>query len=798
MNFKNFLVEQKEKHSVLAYGRMNPPTTGHLKVIQKVQDVAKQVGGDHHMIVSHTQDSKKNPLSGAQKVKHLKRYAPGANIKSSSKENPTLFSQAAELYKNGVTHLHVVAGSDRVPEYKQKFKELNGKPNKEGHVAFNFKKITIHSAGTRDPDAEGDVGISGTKMREYVKNDDFKSFRKGVPTQVSDKDVKELMNDVRKGMGLREDVNTKFESLLVEGVHDQSIFKVVFLAGGPGSGKDYVLDNTLSGHGLTEINSDKALEFLMDKQGLDKRMPASEEEKRNVVRGKAKNVTELRQRLALLGRNGLIINGTGDDVEKVTKIKKRLEELGYESKMILVNTKDEVSQQRNIERGQRGGRTVPENIRREKWDNVQNARTEYAKMFGDNYHEFDNSEDLREAPPEVVKQKKGEMMDIFKEVRKFTEKPVNNPKAEEWIAHEMNRNDRLSAAPSPSKTTLSAHPENPHKDKMNTMGLNYYGFGRYGKNNKVTHHSVNGKLVEIPKEKPEQSGSIPTPGTSMTKQPRKKVNEEFEQFIKEAVTVTVTGDTPEEVAKTLKLLKTDDEESVEEENSYQYSDNTSIRVLNYFNEEVEHLDEKVKLLRDKTGKLRVFMLRRAAAKEAHLKNGVVMTHKTGYIVKIKENEDVGFHKETIQEDGTDGSNTDPTVSTPAGESIRAKLKAYQPTKKDIHPEKNASRTTEVAKSQNYNEHREKLSLIEIRQRQKTKIAESIDKNIEPGLSMASSGESIGRDMGEKIRKKDGKASQVVETIGAGGEDASSNSDMKELELKRKGIDLHTFKSKKFV
>ena len=748
MNFKDFLVEQKEKHAVLAYGRMNPPTTGHLKVVNKVQDVAKDVGGEHHMIVSHSQDSKKNPLSGAQKVKHLKRYAPGANIRASSKENPTIFSHAAELHKSGVTHLHVVAGSDRVPEYKQKFKELNGKPNKEGKVPFHFKNITIHSAGTRDPDAEGDTGISGTKMREHVKNNDFKSFRKGVPAHVSDKHAKELMQDVHKGMGLHEDINSKFESLLNEGVHDQSIFKVVFLAGGPGSGKDYVLDNTLSGHGLTEINSDKALEFLMDKEGLDKRMPASEEEKRNLVRGKAKSVTELRQRLALLGRNGLIINGTGDDVEKVTKIKKRLEELGYESKMVLVNTQDEVSQQRNIERGQRGGRTVPENIRREKWESVQNARTEYAKMFGDNYHEFDNSEDLRNAPPEVVKQKKGEMMDIFKNVREFTQKPVGNPKAEEWIAHEMNRKDRLSAAPSPSKTTMAAHPENPHKDKMNTMGLTYYGFGRYGRNGKVTHHSVNGKLVEIPKEDPKQAGSVPTPGTSMTKQPRKKVNEAFEEL--------------------------------------------------FVAEEIELLDEKVKLLRDTKGNLRVFMLRRAAAKEAHLKNGEVMKHKTGYIVKIKENEDVGFCKEFIQEDGTDGSNTDPTVSTPAGDSIRAKFKAYRPTKKDIHPEENVSKQTEVAKSQNYNEQREKLSLIEIRQRQKAKISESIDKNIEPGLSMAASGESIGRDTGEKIRKKDGKASQVTETIGAGGEDVSSTSDIKELELKRKGINLQNFKAKKFV
>jgi hypothetical protein len=202
LTFLTFLKEEAEaKHAVLAYGRMNPPTTGHLKVINKVQDVAKEVGGEHHMVVSHSNDSKKNPLSSEQKVKHLRRYAPGANIKAASKDNPTIFSHAAELHKQGVTHLHIVAGSDRVDEYKKKFKELNGKPNKDGKVPFKFKKITVHSSGERDPDAEGDEGMSGTKMREHAKNNDFKSFRKGVPSHVSDNDAKELMNDVRKGMG---------------------------------------------------------------------------------------------------------------------------------------------------------------------------------------------------------------------------------------------------------------------------------------------------------------------------------------------------------------------------------------------------------------------------------------------------------------------------------------------------------------------------------------------------------------------------------------------------------------------
>ena len=194
---------EEEKHAALAYGRMNPPTIGHMKVINKLKDVAKDAGGEHHMIVSHTNEPKKNPLTPEQKVKHLKRYAPDANIKAASKDNPTLFTQAAELHKQGVTHLHIVAGSDRVKEYEDKFKELNGKPNKQGEVPFNFKKITVHSAGVRDPDAEGAEGMSGTKMREHAKNNDLESFKSGMPSHISDKHAKEMMKDVRKGMGIK-------------------------------------------------------------------------------------------------------------------------------------------------------------------------------------------------------------------------------------------------------------------------------------------------------------------------------------------------------------------------------------------------------------------------------------------------------------------------------------------------------------------------------------------------------------------------------------------------------------------
>jgi cytidyltransferase-like protein len=153
--------KQGEKHHVMTFGRMNPPTTGHLKLIHKVKDVADKQNAEHTVIVSHSQDSKKNPLSGEQKVKHLKRYSPGTNFKTSSKEHPSIFHHASDLHKKGVTHLHVVVGSDRVKEFKDSLHKYNGVKGKHGH--YNFKKITVHSAGHRDPDAEGSTECQAPK-----------------------------------------------------------------------------------------------------------------------------------------------------------------------------------------------------------------------------------------------------------------------------------------------------------------------------------------------------------------------------------------------------------------------------------------------------------------------------------------------------------------------------------------------------------------------------------------------------------------------------------------------------------
>ena len=714
MKFKEFIQESKEKHAVLAFGRMNPPTTGHGKLVDKVKEIAKEHGASHHIVLSHSQDKAKNPLSAETKVKHAKRFFPNTNISVSDKEHPNFLTQAAKLHKQGVTHLHMVAGSDRTGEYHKLLHKYNG--THEGAL-FNFKHIKVHSAGERDPDAEGTEGMSASKMRAHASGGNFKEFKKGIPSHVPEHHAKELYNDVRHHMGVKESVDESFEELLFEGVHDKAIFKAVFLAGGPGSGKDYILDNTLAGHGLTEINSDKALEYLMDKKGLDKTMPASEKIERDVTRGRAKSMSELRERLALHGRNGVIINGTGDDPEKIKRIKGRLEELGYDTSMIMVNTKDEVSAMRNVERGQRGGRTVPESIRKEKWQAVQNARVDLGKIFGDKYIEFDNSEDLRSAHPEIVKAKKKEMLDIYKQMQKFVNSPPKSKQAKEWVAAELEKKDTLTVSKKDTKT--SPHPDSKAAEEARQLGLDYYGFGRYGKNNKVTHRSVHDKLQPV---------QAPV---------AKKVNEEFESFLNE---------------------------TVEEINEYSNS--------NYS-----------QLLKDKTGKVKTFTLRRSAAKEAHTHDGIVYPMGNVYVIKIKGNPNAKEANESIQEER--GSITDRFRSV--GASIRG---ASGRSTGSTGSSSSGSETI----AEEVTESKTKITLTQIRSKKEKTISEAIDMGIEPGLSMAQSGENAGRGS-DKINKK-GKVSPIEEM--QGDETTASIGDQKEDELKKVGINLSSFRKRNYA
>jgi len=821
MKFIDFLKESKEKHAVMTFMRANPVTSGHQLVVNKVLELAKKHNASAHVILSHSQDSKKNPLTTSQKLKHAKRAFPGVNVSASDKDAPHFLAQASKFHKQGVTHFHMVGGQDRVDEYHKLLHKYNGVKGSHGH--FNFKHIEVHSAGDRDPDAEGVEGISASKMREHAQKGNFKEFRKGVPSKMSDAHAKEMFNHVRQGMGVNESVDDEFEKLLVEGVHDKGIFKAVFIAGGPGSGKDYVLDRTLSGLGLTELNSDKALEYLMDKEGLDQTMPAPEEERRNIVRSRAKNINELRQRLAVLGRNGLIINETGADHKKISRIKERLEEIGYDiGGMIMVNTADEISKQRNIERGQRGGRTVPEHIRKSKWNSVQSSRPEFAKMFGDKYVEFDNSADLRpgKSPPEIEKAKNEELLSLFKNFQKFASEPPKSEAATAWVASELDKKDTL---PIPKNgAEMVPHHGSSAAQEASKMGLQYYGFGRYGKDGKVTHRSVHDKLIEIRKGEHKQP-KIPIVGSSVRTE---NVNEEFEKFLSEDLRKWFSKTDPEggwkrinskgeaigpcarepgepkpkcmSNEKIASLSKKERASAVRAKRKHDPNPERKGKPINVSSFGKGKLSEEKKktpnLFKDKSGKVRTFILRRAAAKEAHIKNGTVIRYKNNYAIQTnEENENVSITNE-LTENQIEGRKTLAIFRRTNDNSTRERgdLQSESVTELAIGSER-ARGGIIFSEKTTQETGRTTITLKKTKTTQEEKIDESIDKGIEPGLSMATSGENLTRssNIKNKLIKK-----PFEETIGAGGEDANSIASKKEDEMKKVGISLQTFKAKR--
>ena len=353
-------------------------------------------------------------------------------------------------------------------------------------------------------------------------------------------------------------------------------------------------------------------------------------------------------------------------------------------------------------------------------------------MFGANYSEFDNSEDLRQADPETVKAKKAELLSLFNKFKEFVAAPPQSQEAQFWTANELDKKDSL---PIPKDGAEQLPPSNDEtSSEASKLGLQYYGFGRYGKNGKVTHRSVHGQLVMVNKEAAQQP-KIPISSSSGTK----------------PTPVKESSDTP-----------------------------------------------KGKMLKDSNGKLRIFMLRTSAAKEAHQKNGTILKYKNGYIVKLnEETENVNISKKSIYNEDTSAIDTAFTEAIGSGTTSSTGTSSTGRTIAEHRASGSFARTsadtgtgTETCTEETT---RSKLTLAEIRTRQKEKVIESIDKGIEPGLSMAASGENLGRSglTRTKLLKK------PLEEL-TGDETGASIGDQKEGELKRVGINLNTFKSKKFV
>ena len=195
------MTEEKGDTAIFTFGRFNPPTVGHEKLVVAVANVARREGGDYFVYPSHSQDSKKNPLDQTTKIRYMKKMFSKhkTNIISSTGRNA--LEIASELHDKEYTNLVMVVGSDRVKDFQSLLDRYNGDENK-AHGFYDFNSIKVVSAGERDPDAEGVSGMSASKMREAAVEGDYKTFRKGTPSSLSDKDTKLMFNDIRKGMRL--------------------------------------------------------------------------------------------------------------------------------------------------------------------------------------------------------------------------------------------------------------------------------------------------------------------------------------------------------------------------------------------------------------------------------------------------------------------------------------------------------------------------------------------------------------------------------------------------------------------
>ena len=199
-SFEQFL-EAKQKTVVFSFGRLNPPTIGHQKLLQKIIQTAKRMSGQPMMFVSYSQDAKKNPLTAKQKISYIKKMFPKEARELKLKEDSSLRNAmdiATEL--NGkYDNLVMVVGSDRVNDFKTLLNKYNDVESKHGY--YKYQNIQIVSAGERDPDAEGVAGMSASKMRAAAASGDYESFSLGLPSGF---DGEKLFKDIRLGMNVRE------------------------------------------------------------------------------------------------------------------------------------------------------------------------------------------------------------------------------------------------------------------------------------------------------------------------------------------------------------------------------------------------------------------------------------------------------------------------------------------------------------------------------------------------------------------------------------------------------------------
>ena len=213
---------------------------------------------------------------------------------------------------------------------------------------------------------------------------------------------------------------------LQEGLNDPNIFKAFFLAGGPGSGKSYVVGKTTGGTGLRIVNSDDVFEKYLKDAGLEMDMRTKqaerEEEERDKLRDRAKAITKKREKNYVEGRIGLIIDGTGKDYDKIAAQSIYLKRLGYDTHMIFVNTSLDTALKRNAERERRVSNSVATNS----WRDVQSNIGKFSQHFRQNFVVVDNNDSKEDV-----------MTPVFKQIKSLLRKKVTSPIAKQWVMQQM-------------------------------------------------------------------------------------------------------------------------------------------------------------------------------------------------------------------------------------------------------------------------------------------------------------------------------------------------------------------------
>jgi predicted kinase len=433
--FKSFISEAKSKPAVFTFGRFNPPTNGHEKLVDQMVKVSKQVGGEPILFSSHSSDKVKNPLTHKDKVKFLKSFF-GRKVNVVNEDVKQIFQILVFLYDQGYRNIVMIVGSDRIAEFKNIITKYNSVKGRHGF--YKFDDISVVSAGERDPDADDVSGMSASKMRMFAEKGDLESFTEGVPSS-GKRLAKKLYNAVRKGMGIKE--VTQFpkymiddmlnEGLLTEGVYDQGIFKAVFLMGGPGSGKSTVVDKlALPSLGLKLVNTDRAFENGLKKAGMSLDLRKASDDDYAPIRAKAKKITGKQMGAYINARLGMIFDTTAAKKSKIQDYKDLLDQAGYEYKMVYVKT----SLKNALKRNQMRPRKLRDDIVINDWNNAEKNAKQFKQMFGRDFIEVVNDDDLASLDTKVNK--------LFGKVMTWASKFPTNDKAQDWKQSELTKKKR--------------------------------------------------------------------------------------------------------------------------------------------------------------------------------------------------------------------------------------------------------------------------------------------------------------------------------------------------------------------